>query len=216
MSRYRLTLPSLLSSLSRRIRAMPVLVVLLIAALAAGALTYVINNIQLNTSVVDLMDPDLPFMRNVLEFDKKFPQETDVIVIVVDGETPERATAAAGALAERLTHYPQVIKEVFYPQGDLFFRSNGLLYASVAELEALSGDLAQAQPLLASLQRDPSLRGLADVLTLSLKHGQESGEGDGLPDELDHLLAQIASVVNQTAAGIPGTLLVGGRDRRQS
>ncbi len=170
-----------------------------ITTLVVGALTLL--NLKINTSVIDLMDPDLPFMRNVLEFDKAFPQETDTIVIVVDGETPERASEAARRLADALKPHTSEIKDVFYPAGDPFLQRHGLLYASPGELEALSAELARAQPLLASLAADPSLRGLGDVLTLSLTHLDEMGADGKVPPAFDQVLAAMAATTSGVAAG---------------
>lgn len=111
------------------------LVLLLMAVLSAGAFVYTLNHMKLNTSVVDLLDPDLPFMRNAAEFARAFPQDTNVIVVVVDGDTPEQATAAAAWLTSELSAHPEAIKSVFYPEGDPFFRRNGLLFASIAILQ---------------------------------------------------------------------------------
>lgn len=163
---------------------------------------FTVANLKINTSVIDLMDPDLPFMKNVLEFDRVFPQETDVIVVVIDADTPERASAAALALTERLKPQTAAIKSVFYPEGDPFFRRHGLLFADVAELEALSAELARAQPLIASLNADPSLRGLNEVLTLSLAHGEQMGGEDGkLPAEFDAFLGKLAAAARAVGNG---------------
>lgn len=184
-----------------RVRRAPVLVLLLMAVLSAGAFVYTLNHMKLNTSVVDLLDPDLPFMRNAAEFARAFPQDTNVIVVVVDGDTPEQATAAAARLTSELSAHPEAIKSVFYPEGDPFFRRNGLLFASIADLESLSGQLAQAQPFLLSLHRDPSLRGLASVLTLSLRNVDAMG-GDGrVPADFDRFLTEIAAKVKAAASG---------------
>ncbi|MFO1129504.1 MAG: MMPL family transporter [Rhodospirillales bacterium] len=182
-----------------RRHAVLVLAVAAVATAIVGALTTA--HMKINTSVIDLMDPNLPFMKNVLEFNRAFPQEADTIVIVVDAETPERATEAATRLAEALKSHTAEIKSVFYPGGDPFFLRNGLLYATTGEIEALSAELARAQPLLASLTADPSLRGLADVLTLSLTHLDEMGSDGKVPPVFDQTLAQMGTTIRDAAAG---------------
>lgn len=201
MSLNRQRLPALFAAFIHHIRRAPVLVLMVMAMLSAAATVYTVKNIKLNTSVLDLMDRNLPFMQGVFEFDRAFPQETDVIVVVVDADTPERATAAAATLTAKLSGHPDVIKGVFYPEGDSFFHRNGLLYASLADLENLSVQLAEAQPLLASLHRDPSLRGLADVLSLSLRHADQLGADGKVPAEFDRFLSEIAAKVRATTAG---------------
>jgi len=195
-------LPAFYAALMHRIRRAPIAVLLVMAALAIAAVMYTVDNFKLNTSVIGLMDPELPFMRDAAQFEQAFPQDTNVIVVVVDGDTPELAVAAAATLADDLSRHPTVIRSVFYPEGDDFFRRNGLLFTSVPDLERLSVQLADAQPLLAGLQQDPSLRGLADVLSLFLRNIDRMGSGDGkVPPELDRFLAEIAAKAKATAAG---------------
>ena len=52
---------------------------------------------------------------------------------------------------------PRLFRDVFYPEGDGFFRRNGLLYLELDELQALGDRLAEVQPLLSALAEDPSL-----------------------------------------------------------
>nr|WP_246484232.1 MMPL family transporter [Marivibrio halodurans] len=53
-------------------------------------------------------------------------------------------------------------------------RRNGLLYLSVERLEAVSGRLLAAQPAIAELARDPSLRGVAEVYLLAVQNDPEA------------------------------------------
>lgn len=177
--------------------------VLVLAALSAGlAGTYALRHATINTSTNDMLSDDLPFQRQFIELDKAFPQDYRTVVVVIDGDTPEQASAAATQLTARLTARPDVIRDVFYPQGDPFFRRHGLLFLQPAELEALGTMLAGAQPLLAALAQDPSLRGLADVLTLALRHIDEIGSGDGkLPPEFDAALRGITATITAVGTG---------------
>src|SRR3546814_4841615 len=96
--------------------------------------------------------------------DAAFPQLVDTLTIALDAPDALAAEAAAGRLAAALAAQPAVAQSVFLPQGGPFFRQNGLLYLSAVELQALGDRLAGAQPLLAALQADPRLSGLADLL----------------------------------------------------
>src|SRR3546814_11130658 len=106
--------------------------------------------------------------------DAAFPQLVDTLTIALDAPDALAAEAAAGRLAAALAAQPAVAQSVFLPQGGPFFRQNGLLYLSAVELQALGDRLAGAQPLLAALQADPSLRGLADLLELAVTEGPRS------------------------------------------
>ena len=139
--------------------------------LSVAALHYTINNLQVDASVDNMLSSDLPFRRHEIANDKAFPQLTGLLSIVVDAENGERADDAAARLAEALAKQPNRFESVFYPEGDPFFRRNGLLYLDVPELEDLSDRLAEAQPLLASINADPTLRGLVGMLRLAFDNG---------------------------------------------
>jgi hopanoid biosynthesis associated RND transporter like protein HpnN len=174
----------------------------LVSAVLAGA--YASKNVSINTSTADMLSKDLPFQRQFEALDRAFPQDYRTIVVVVDGDTPEQARTAAERLAERLAERPDVIRNVFHPEADPFFRRHGLLYLSVEELQTLGSMLAGAQPLLAALAQDPSLRGLSQVLTLALRNIDRAGTADGhLPPQFEAALQGITGTVEEVEAGHP-------------
>ena len=187
---------------ARLVRRNAVLVLVLATLSAVLAGTYAVRHAAINTSTTDMLSEDLPFQRQFMELDQAFPQDYRTVVVVIDGDTPEQASAAAAHLTERLAARPDIIRDVFYPQGDPFFRRHGLLFLQPDELQALGSMLAGAQPLLAALAQDPSLRGLADVLTLALRHIDQIGTGDGkLPAEFEAALGGITATISAVEAG---------------
>ena len=141
------------------------LVVSAAAIIAAVAGAYAATHLRMETDTNALLSSDLPYRKTQESFDKAFPQLGDNIVIVIDGKTPERAEEGARALATRLRAHGGLFEQVFFPAGDPFFRKNGLLFLSTGELQTLSDRLADTQPLLATLAKDMSLRGLFDLLS---------------------------------------------------
>ena len=110
------------------------------------------------------------------------------LVIVVEAPNPDQAEDAARELAERLRKTKDIKGPIKYLAADPFFAKNGLLYLNPQDLEELANRLADAQPLLASLSADPSLRGLFNVLTLALNQMEKGGNAPpGLHRILDHL-----------------------------
>jgi uncharacterized protein len=179
-----------------------VLALSLILAVLAGA--YTAENVKINTSTSDMLSEDLPFQRHFEALDEAFPQDYRTIVVVVDGATPEQAKTAADKLATGLAQHPDLIRNVFHPAGDPFFRRHGLLYLSVDDLQTAGSMMAGAQPLLAALAQDPSLRGLAEVLTLALRNIEQMGTGNGgLPPQFEATLQGIATTVENVEAGRP-------------
>jgi hopanoid biosynthesis associated RND transporter like protein HpnN len=187
--------------LVRRNRAI-VLLLGLVSAVLAGV--YTTMNVSINTSTADMLSDDLPFQQQFELLDQAFPQDYRTIVLVIDGDTPEAARHAADELAQQLSLHPDVVHNVFHPEGDPFFRRHGLLFLSVDELQTLGSMLAGAQPLLAGLAEDPSLRGLSRVLTLALQNiDMAAGPDGGLPPQFEAALDGIAAKVQQVTAGQP-------------
>ena len=164
--------------------AIPVVALLIVLTVLAAA--YTASNLAINTSTSDMFSADTPFRRNAIEFDKAFPQFKDLIVVVIDAPTPEEAEAAAQHLVSGMQSNEAVFARVEWPGGDPFFRRNGLLYRSPDELSELGDRLAQAEPLLATLARQPNLAGLFDVLTLALKEGRQDEALETLLNTIDN------------------------------
>ena len=172
---------------------------LLIAAVVTmDGLWYVSENLSINTDTSDMLSPDLPFRRHSRALDEAFPQFSDNILVVVDGETAGLADDAAAALRQALGRNHGLFGAVYDPAGDPFFRRHGLLFMDAGELAALADRLAEAQPFLGALWRDPSLRGLFDMLALVI---DETGGGADAPVEIGTLIEAIAEVAEAQAAG---------------
>lgn len=142
--------------------------------LTVGLGWYAGTHLAMNTNTDDLIASDTPWRNRERAFDDAFPQMTDRTVIVVDGATPDLADDAAQALADRLSADKSLFKTVYRPDGIAFFRRYGLLFLSADELQEVADQLIEAQPLLGTLNADPSLRGVFGTLNLALE-GVERG-----------------------------------------
>jgi hopanoid biosynthesis associated RND transporter like protein HpnN len=152
----------------------------------------------MNTDIEKLLPDDVGWRRTEAVLDRTFPQNNNLLAVVIDGATGELADAAAQLLADALRGEPQFFASVRRPDGGPFFDQNGLLFLSVDELQSLSQQLIAAQPLLGSLSNDPSLRGLFNTLKLFT---EGATRGDVTIDKLDPALAKIAVVVDGVIAG---------------
>jgi len=168
------------------------LIVVLAVALAAVALAYALPHLRIDTSTEEMISAEVPFRQNRIAFTEAFPQFRDPVVAVIEGTAPERVEQAATALAAALAADDAHFAAVEYIEGEPFFATHGLLYLELDELATLSDRLAAAQPLLAALAADPSLRGLADFVALAVAEGDAD---DALPPALDRLLGAMAEVV---------------------
>jgi hypothetical protein len=167
-------------------------------ALTAGAGVYVANNFAMNTDSSQLIDAKVAWRMKQAQFDAAFPGQSSLILVVVDGKTPELAEAATARLSEKLKTQPKLFNSVRRPDGGDFFNRNGLLFLSEKEVQDTTAQLIKAQPFLGSLAADPSLRGLmASLQTVLL--GVSSG--NATLHDIDAPMRQLAPVFEDAARG---------------
>ena len=163
--------------------------------LASGL--YVARNFAITTDVGRLMDPGAPWALRDAAVTAAFRERSDTTLVVVRAPAPELAAQAARELAERLRRAPERFHSVNLGEGSDFFRRNGLLYLPPQQLAELTAGLADARPLLNALARDPSLRGLANLLSVTL----------GTPLQTGQLtLAGMAPLLERSAVAAEGAL----------
>ncbi len=172
------------------------LLVSLLATLAAGYFTQ--SHFAMNSNSEQLISADTGWRKRAIAFDKKFPGKTNLIAVVVDGATPQIAESATASLAAKIAQDKNLFHAVRRPDGGDFFNHNGLLFRSVAEVEATTQQLFKAQPFLGAMAADPSLRGVMDSLSTALM-GVEAGEA-----KLSDLDAPIAAFTGSLAAAAEG------------
>jgi hopanoid biosynthesis associated RND transporter like protein HpnN len=193
--------------------AVAVVAVALVATVLLGV--YAATHLHLDTDESKLISSDLPFRRAEKQMDKAFPQGIDLLAVVLDAPTPEQAEQAVERLRAALEGQHELFRSVRRPEEELFFRKNGLLFLPVADLTELSDRLVQAQPLLGSVARDPSLRGLLGAVDLALE-GVAHGKAD--IHDLEPLLGQLdksaaVAATGGTPAPVSWQSLMGGEGR---
>jgi uncharacterized protein len=187
------------------------LVIFAAALLGAASAIYTARHFAISTDVSKLLSPDLPWRQRELAYQAAFPQQTESIVAVVEGPTPELATSAAAALTDELKQQPKLFRSVSVAGGGEFFDRNKLLYLPPDNLSQMTQRLTTASLLLGMLTRDPSLRGLGQVLRTVLE-GVHIGR---LPlDSLARPLNMAADTFDDILADRPATfswlVLLGG------
>jgi len=150
-------------SVVRRVERHALLFLAAMALLTVAASFVVVERFAINTDNEDMLSPELPFRQNAIAENNAFPALSDNMLVVVEGGAG--AVARTGdRLRERFQADPATFGPVYDPAGDPFFQRNGLLYLEIDELDRLAQRLAEAQPLLATLNADPSLPALSAVL----------------------------------------------------
>jgi len=173
---------------------------LIVAAslLTAVLSAYVATNITINTDINQLLSDNLDWRKREKELEAAFPQKVDNLVVVIDGQTGEKAEAAAAVLAEKLAALPDKFSFVSRPDALPFFRTNGLLYLSDKELSDVLEQIVEAQPLLGTMISDPSVRGLLGTIELMMR-GAQAGAVDG--SQIETPLQEMSAVFSAALEG---------------
>ena len=174
------------------------LVVLATLALALAGGAFVAARFSIHTELAALIPADTPWRVQEAALEKTFPIEGDDITVVIDGKTPELAEAAAARLSAALEPRRDLFEEVERIAAGPFFAREGLLFLPEPDVRATTEALIKAQPLLAPVAADPSLRGVTTSLTTG---AQAVAGGDADPARLKAPLAAIADAVEASAAG---------------
>lgn len=168
----------------------------LLLTAAAGA--YTARNISFDTDTTNMISPDLPWRQELAKFNTLFPQNIGLLVVMVDGQTPDIAEDAAAALFARIQARPDLFATARRPDGGAFFQRYGLLFLPTEQVQKIANAVIEAQPFIGSLSQDPSLRGLFDVLSLAMQ-GVMQNSAD--VSRLEKPLAQIAATLSDALAG---------------
>ena len=178
-------------------------VVLVICAATYFVFGYTVENLTINTNTTDMLSEELTFRQNYIAYKSAFPKTGDLMTIVIDAQTPDRAEASAEILAERLRQETGTVETVYDFAGAPFFRRNGLLYLGMEDLEDVADRLSQAQGMLGALSEDTSLRGLSEVIGLAV---DEMADGNEPIGDLSFVFERIAEVISARRQGTKAEL----------
>lgn len=174
-------------------------VILVFLVSAYATVRYTMDHLKVDTDTADMISLEVPFQKNRLMLEKAFPQDIGTALLVVEGPTPEETTLAVDRLQANLTADVSHFREVYVPDGGDFFAREGLLYASLEDLEKLTRDLSSAQPFIGRLFTDNSLQGLLSLTADALKD-QEKGDSSV---ELAPLLKALHQALDANVKNLP-------------
>ena len=169
-----------------------------VLALALASGWYAATHLTIDTDLEHLLPINVGWRQDERALDRAFPDNNNLLVAVIDGQTADLADTAARRLSERMRAEPQFFRYVREPDGGPFFDKNGLLFLSPAKLQKVSDELIAAQPLIGSLAHDPSLRGLFATLALFVKNADRD---KGAVGRLNPMLAAIAKAIEGELGG---------------
>ena len=182
--------------------------------LTAGLGAYIAIHFAINPDTSGMLSRDLPFLQLDAEFDRAFPQLSQNIVVVIDGQTGGLARKAALRLTRWFEQHPELFSDVYQPTTGEFFARNGLLYLEPQALEDLGDRLSQAQPFIARLAQEPSLRSLFELLEQALERQAEHNESlPGLTTVIQELALTVHALTDNSFYLLPWERLVFGEAR---
>ncbi len=216
MKRARSVSTSLFEWWADFISAHPFLILVLTILATGAALVYITTHFRIDTDFSDMISEKVPYRKLEKEFQAAFPQFKETILVVVDAGTPEAARFQTAKLVNRLKKESGLFRDVYMPGSGEFFEKTGLLYLNVKDLEALSENLATAQPLLGLVSQDFTLRGLFSVVERVLTADGDLEQKRRLIPFIDHL----SQTIEATTLGHPKPLswyeLILGKEEAQA
>ncbi|WP_349543419.1 MMPL family transporter [Bradyrhizobium sp. ARR65] len=163
-----------------------------------GTTIFDLARFSINTDIEALIAPNLPWHQRQTQLTQAFPQRG--ISAVVTAPTAENADLAADQLAQALAKNPDLFRQVARPDSGDFFERNGLLFGSLSDVKRTAEGLSHAQPFVAVVAADPSLRGVMDVLS-SAAQGVQAGRLK--LEQLAWPLSLAKNTLNDVLAGRP-------------
>jgi hopanoid biosynthesis associated RND transporter like protein HpnN len=176
------------------------LVIGLSLLLAAGAGFYAAGHFKMTTDTEQLISANLPWRQNGIAFEKAFPEQSQSIIAVIDGKTPELAERGAAVLAEKIAQRKDLILGVDRPDGGPFWDRQGLVLLPLSDVKQTTEQLIKAQPILGPLAADPSLRGVMTSLQTMLMGVQR---GDAKLADIDKPVRALGQSLQSAADGKP-------------
>jgi hopanoid biosynthesis associated RND transporter like protein HpnN len=176
----------------------PALVTLTALLLAVGAGAYTSAHFAMNSDSEKLISANVGWRKREIQFDRLFPQQSNLILVVIDGKTPELAESAAASLTARLAGDKDMFPDVRRPDGGAFFDHNGMLFLPLKDVAATTQQLFKAQPFLGALAADPSVRGVMDSLSTALLG---VSQGQAKLSDLDLPMVRFGQVFAAAAQG---------------
>jgi hopanoid biosynthesis associated RND transporter like protein HpnN len=176
--------------------ALAVLLVGLIFATVAA--WYAGTHFAITTDTNEFISSSLPWRQRLIAFNKAFPQMDENILVVIDAKTPEAAESAAAQLSAKMQTRTDLFKSVQRPDGGPYFNRNGLLLQPVEQVKQATENLTRAQPFLALLASDRSLRGIMDAFSFVNKGVRSKA---GTLDDFDRPILALSGALETILAG---------------
>ena len=177
-------------------RAKPILVVLTLLTLVFGAFAY--SKFRINSDLHDLIDQTSDWRAHFDRFQEAFPDLVKTAVVVVSGTSLNDVERTTADVVNYLQSRDQLFTAVAAPGSEPFFRDHAFLYMDDAALEATVDKLALAQPLIATVHREPNIGSVLRLL-------QDGFDGQS-PIGFDQVVTELSGSTQRLIAGQDSTV----------
>ena len=168
---------------------------------AAAAAAFAATNFSITTDTEQLLPQNAPWEQHQRSYAAAFPSHQ--IIAVVDAPTTELASVAAYRLTDRLRQDTRNFTEVLRPQGGEFAERSALLYLSRDRVVAVTRLLEGARSVLGLLAAQPSLAGVAHVLSAGVSLVAQKQLPAG---QMTASMNMIAETLEQVFEGKPASM----------
>ncbi|MEQ8604479.1 MAG: MMPL family transporter [Marivibrio sp.] len=148
---------------ARRAAVRPKAVLAAAWGLAAACVALAAATLEVEPEATALIPADTPFLETYEAYKREFTYDRRTNIVVIDAPGADQAAAAQLNLQNALEEHGALFNAVRAPDSSEFMRRRALLYLETERLETLADRLLAAQPAIAVLAKDPSLRGVADI-----------------------------------------------------
>ena len=194
-------LTSIVVSIVRTCTRFATLVVVLSLLLAVGASFYTARNFAINTDINTLISPDLDWRKRDNQFEQAFDRER-LILAVVEAPTPELASAASKALAEKLAGDTKTFRIGAAARlAASSSKRTGCCSCRWKKSARSPASSSPQRPLIEIMAGDPCIRGLTGALETGLagvKRGQVKLDSTERPVQPDR--QTVEDVLNKGTA----------------
>lgn len=139
-----------------------VLFTLLLTTMLAGS--YAVSEFRMVSKLGELIRQDGNWKTQWDDYKAQFPSLIETVIVVVSSDSRAKVDYVTAKLSGALSNQPNKYSEVFSPAAEPFMRERALLYLSADDLEQVSARLIEAQPMLTRFAKDPSLRGVLELI----------------------------------------------------
>jgi hopanoid biosynthesis associated RND transporter like protein HpnN len=197
-------LARLLGKLAAAIIRRPKLFVWPQAILLVASLVITVKFLQFDTSRNDLVGGNHRYHHNYLEFEKEFPQQDD-LVVVVQSENTEKNRQFAERLGAKLAAETNLFQDVFF-KGDLAMMGNkALLFVPQTDLTGLHDTLKTDLPFIQKFTRTTNLTSFFELINTEFRTAKRATNAAN--DALVQSLPALNRILQQATESLnrPGT-----------